>query len=309
MNEALRRFYGTGLQAYRRSFKRFGWLHRLSYAVVDRSLRLVGRLTGFETRNSDPLSWRLALMLGSHEADTRALFADLVEPGMTVVDVGAHIGYYTRQFADLVGPSGRVVAFEPHPRNYELLVRNVRSKGNVTLVKKAASDRRQVVTLYDDMPDTGGPSLRRDPRRADQVRGLSSARELAPRAVADTAGEQFDIEAARIDEELAELDVERVDIVKMDIEGAEIGAMKGMERILAREGTLSIVFELYPAAMKPFEVAPISVWCWLVERGFRVFRIGEGAELQPLHDEAAARELIAELQRSGSEVNLLATRD
>ena len=152
------------------------------------------------------------------------------------------------------------------------------------------------------------PSLRRDAGRSDQVHTLSSAKELAPRAVA-SAGGQFEIVAARIDEELAALGVDGVDIVKMDIEGAEMGALLGMDDILEEGGKLDIVFELYPAAMKPFEVEPLNVWQWLVNRGFRLSRIGVDGELQPLPDEAAAQQLIAELAKTGSEANLLASRE
>jgi len=164
------------------------------------------------------------------------------------------------------------------------------------------------VTLFDDMPDTGGPSLRRDDGRAEQVKSLSSAHELAPRAAPTSTASQFEIAAVRIDEALASLGVDTVNVVKMDIEGAEMGALLGMDGVLRACADLDIVLELYPAAMKPFDVAPLDLWSWLTERGFEVSRITDAGDLSPLRDEAAARNLITALERSGSEANLLARR-
>ena len=147
MSTMTTRLYHGCLGLYRKTIKRMPRIHALAYGVVDYALRLVSGATGFATRSSDPLFWRLALMTGSHEAGTRALFGRIIRPGMTVVDIGAHIGYYTCQFSRLVGPDGGVVSFEPHPRNYELLERNTRGRRNVTLVRKAAAERPQNVTL------------------------------------------------------------------------------------------------------------------------------------------------------------------
>lgn len=302
------RLYGPCLGFYRRFVKPFSWAHALSYAVGNVLLNLVSSAIGFRTNTTDPLSWRLALISGSHESATRDVFARIVRRGMTVVDVGAHIGYYTTQFSDLVGSSGRVIAFEPHPYNFQLLQHNVSGKNNVTLLKNAASDREETVTLFDDMPDTGGPSLRRDDNRAEQVKNLSSSHELAPRAAPTPSASRFEIAAVRIDDALASLGVDAVNVVKMDIEGAEMGALLGMEGVLRASAAMDIVLELYPAAMKPFAVDPLGLWSWLTERGFEVSRITGAGDLEALSNEAAARDLIAALERSGSEANLLARR-
>jgi FkbM family methyltransferase len=302
------RLYTPWLRFYRRFLKRFRPVHNVAYFLGNGFLSLASRVIGFRTNEADPLSWRLALITGSHESASRTLFARIVRPGMTVVDIGAHIGYYTTQFSRLVGSSGRVIAFEPHPLNYEILKRNVARRHNVTLMKNAASDRAETVTLFDDMPDTGGPSLRRDDHRADQVKSLSSARELAPRAAGSQPRGRFEIAAVRVDDALTSLGVDNVDVVKMDIEGAEMGALLGMEGVLRTCAALHIVLELYPAAMKPFNVEPLGLWSWLIEQGFEVSRIADDGNLEALGDEASARELIDDLERAGSETNLLASR-
>ena len=69
------------------------------------------------------------------------LVQELVRSGDTVIDIGANVGYYTLLFSELVGETGRVIAFEPDPNNFALLERNVLGNGcrNVTLVPKAVA--------------------------------------------------------------------------------------------------------------------------------------------------------------------------
>ncbi len=302
------RLYPPCLRAYRRSLKRFGPIHAFCYALGNGLLSVVSPAIGFRTNSDDPLWWRLSLTTGSHEAATRQTFAKIVRPGMTVVDVGAHIGYYTTQFAQLVGASGRVIAFEPQPRNHDILRHNVSGKSNVTLLEKAASDRDGTVSLFDDTPDTGGASLRRDSDRMNLHRSFTSAEDLAPRAWKGSPGGEIPVAAVRIDETLASLGVHSVDIVKMDIEGAEMGALLGMEGVLANSARLDIVLELNPVALRPFGVEPARLCAWLTERGFRLSRIVDDGGLVELVDEAAALDLIAELDSAESHANLLASR-
>ena len=99
------RLYDRCLVFYRRFFKRFRLVHTVAYSLGDVVVSLVSRVIGFQTNRADPLSWRVALITGSHESATRDLLPRIVRPGMTVVDVGAHIGYYTTQFSKLVAPA------------------------------------------------------------------------------------------------------------------------------------------------------------------------------------------------------------
>ena len=80
--------------------------------------------------------------LGSYEYDKRRVFERIVTPGSVVFDVGAHVGYYTLLAAVLVGPSGKVVAFEPVPDNLRFLKEHLRLNhiANVTVIEGAVSD-------------------------------------------------------------------------------------------------------------------------------------------------------------------------
>src|SRR5262245_590665 len=95
-------------------------------------------------------SLQLSLRKVYEPIETR-LVMDLVKPNQVVLDIGANIGYYTLIFSKLVGPGGRVYAFEPHPTNFSLLDRNVQTNGykNATVVRKAVADATGSLKLYE----------------------------------------------------------------------------------------------------------------------------------------------------------------
>ncbi len=80
-----------------------------------------------------------------------------LKPGDWAIDVGANVGHYTKKFSDLVGPSGRVIAFEPVPATFELLSANAArfSNANVTLLNLAASDATCLISMTLPLFDTG----------------------------------------------------------------------------------------------------------------------------------------------------------
>lgn len=88
--------------------------------------------------------------LNDFEPEVTEVFLSHVMPGDVVLDIGAHIGYYTVLAARSVGNEGRVIAFEPDPQNYSLLVKNVAKNGyrNVTAVQKAVSWNSGYAQLY-----------------------------------------------------------------------------------------------------------------------------------------------------------------
>jgi Methyltransferase FkbM domain len=86
---------------------------------------------------------RLGYLLGTDEPHLQNAIRDYVAAGDTVYDIGANVGYVSLSLAKRVGPSGRVIAFEPVPRNAEAFRQNIEINGitNVRLLKLAASDR------------------------------------------------------------------------------------------------------------------------------------------------------------------------
>jgi FkbM family methyltransferase len=160
----------------------------------------------------------------------------LIDPGDVVADVGANVGYMASLAAVRAGGDGRVLAFEPHPGVCERLERNIarwREHGteNVELHRAALSDSEGEGTLV------AGPSFEAN-------MGLAA---LASGAPAPTGGEEVPVRLARLDKVAAD---ERLDLLKIDVEGHEAGVLRGAGGLLARRAIRDIVFEdhdLYPS--------------------------------------------------------------
>jgi FkbM family methyltransferase len=149
----------------------------------------------------------LRILGGSYEPEQTALFVKHLSPGGTLLDVGAHVGYYTLLSAQLVGPRGRVVAFEPNPTNHRFLQRHAALNGcaQVEVVAAAVSDQNGVA-------------------RFDFGTG-SGTGHLAEEGT-------LEVRTVRLDDFCAERGL-RPDAVKIDVEGAELRVLHGAEATLA----------------------------------------------------------------------------
>jgi FkbM family methyltransferase len=162
-------------------------------------------------------------------AETAAVRASLA-PGGTFVDVGANWGYFTLAGAHAVGPEGRVVALEPDPRMHAELRANVARNGirNVTILAVAAAEG-------------AGEAVLAGYGEADRNRGVSSL-VAAPSADAPA----FTVRTAALDDLLDGEGIGAVDLVKIDVEGAEERVLRGMARGLAQGRYRRVLLELHP---------------------------------------------------------------
>ena len=176
------------------------------------------------------LPGRLVPVHGKWEPRTVAAVRRILRPGMTAVDVGAHIGYFTTLFSELVGPSGSVWAFEPHPRNHAVLVENARA-ANVECVAAAVSDRDAAdVPLYPGH-DSGGHTLTRRP--------------------APVGGRQpLPVRTCRLDTFWEQRARPPVDLVKVDVEGFEPEVLAGADELLRANGGVRLIVEYHPRALR-----------------------------------------------------------
>jgi FkbM family methyltransferase len=144
------------------------------------------------------------------EPHVRRELEPLLVPGARFVGVGANVGFFTLLAAARVGPAGRVVSFEPNPDNRELLGRSLGANGfaNVTLHPHAVGERPGTLWLH-------------------PIRNSSLAR-LA--ATAD--GAAVEVPVVALDETL--LDVGRVDVIKIDTDGAEPAVLRGARGVIRR---------------------------------------------------------------------------
>jgi len=200
--------------------------------------------------------------LGKYEPEITAVFDRYCRPGMTAFDIGAHAGYHTIRLSKLCGPSGRVHAFEPVPENVECLRETLRLNRlrNVQVHELAVSDREGTAELITHGVFDGFACLKQG-GHGRRERPTGDSRVLAVRTIdVDTFCPRFEIA--------------RVDLIKMDIEGAELLALQGMMRTLRRDCPILIV-ELWGTenlAEAPqllsclgYEVQILSVWRGLVQ--------------------------------------------
>ena len=206
----------------------------------------------------------LELVLDRYEPETTQLFQRLLQPGMTVVDIGAHGGYFSLMGASRVGPAGKVYAFEPYPASFEELQRNIELNGykSIHAVRKAVSDR------------TGVRKLLVNPKGSDRhslYAGESAWKPNSP-----------EVETTSLDDFLETCNWPRVDLIKMDIEGAEPAALAGMEQTLERCGVRFLITEFSPSALKAAGFEPRGFLQELTDMGFSLYAIEEEKEPKAL---------------------------
>ncbi len=153
--------------------------------------------------------------LGTSEPEVQEAFGELVRSGDVVFDLGAASGFYTVIAARAVGPAGHVVAFEPFPENAERVSHNValNAFANVTQVQAAVAD----------VPGRAAFSL-----GADQNRGS-----LASVQDGGGDGRTIDVEVITLDDCVRERGLPAPTVLKIDIEGAEVAALRGARTVLA----------------------------------------------------------------------------
>ena len=92
--------------------------------LIELIVNFYAKLNNFSFPNKFTWKWKLEMLFHNYEKETTELFKKIIKPGMTVIDIGAHIGYFTRLFSKLVGEKGKVFAFEADPINFSFLKRN-----------------------------------------------------------------------------------------------------------------------------------------------------------------------------------------
>lgn len=301
------RLFDASLSLYRRTIKRVRPAHIATHRALDRLLLpALEYWYDFKTMPEDPFWFRLELLTRRHELETAQLLQRLVQPGMIALDVGAHVGYYTCLLSQQVGPRGRVIAFEPHPRSHQLLRRNTRSQPNATALQVAVAEAAGSAELFDYLMMSASGSLHYDESLAHLQRANMGAGDIAPRGGTAFEMQRFRVDTVSLDDCLAGLGIARVDVVKMDIEGAELGALRGMKRTIAASPGLKLVMEYNPSALRSFGQNPQAALDEALGMGFRrVEAIEAAGALQDWRDrDLVARETARMLGDLGV-VNLL----
>jgi len=241
---------------WRKSFRRVPALAVPLKRVADRLIvPMLAQARGFGTPEFDPLWSRWEMLMRNYEPKTVDATRRLVTPGMLVLDIGEHVGYYSVLLSALVGRGGVVHAFEPNLHNYALLVENTRALQNVRPHAVALGDKDEIGTLHDAYAESGGSSLFTDPA------GVTASHARARVARLRNAGVRAlrcHIQIVTGDRYLESRGVTRVDFIKMDIEGAEPKAIKGLTDTLSRSRHLQLVTEFCPAMLRASGESPVA---------------------------------------------------
>jgi len=186
------------------------------------------------------------LITEEYEPVETEVIKGIVKEGDVVVDAGANIGYYTLILSKLVGPKGKVYAFEPGEECFDLLKENVKENkaDNVILINKALSNKEGDIKFYVNKKDKASSSL------------LEETKDL---------GVEVIVKGTTLDKEVPE----PIDFLKMDIEGAELDALIGAPELLTNCETM--VIEV-PEERRDFE----DIKQLLLENRYKIKRLDEG---------------------------------
>jgi len=192
---------------------------------------------------------------GIYEPEQTRLIKRLVKRGQTCLDIGANIGYFTLIMAK---QAGQVHAFEPEPRNFDILQKNMALNNiqNVMLYNSAVAEASDKATLH-------LCGMNRGMHRLYQSHWCNEG--------------TVEVQTVRIDDL-----VQQADFVKMDIEGAELGALKGMEKLLERGTT--VLMEFHPPSIIEYGAAPRDVYDFMQSLGYSV-------EIPPMRRQVSFSEL------------------
>ncbi len=199
------------------------------------------------------------------EATLLRLLLEAVPHGGTILDGGAYLGWVTLQAARAAGPAGRVISVEPHPGTATLLERNARDNG--------LAGRVEVVRAA--LGATSGTA-------AFHLSGAGDTSSLHNR-VGEV--ESLDVDVRTGDELLGPDGL--VDVVKLDLEGGELDALRGLERAIRRSrDRLTLFVECYPAMLEGAGTSPAELVAWIHAAGFEVRWIDEeGGATVPWEEE------------------------
>jgi FkbM family methyltransferase len=219
---------------------------------------------------------RPLLVKGSYEQRISETFAKYLQPDSCVIDIGANIGYYSLLAASRC-PQGKVLSFEPDKQNFQLLKTSIVYNGFEQIIQAynlAVSDTNKSIMIA-DLGTTVNSGARVTSINEDLLKSL----------VADKDASLNKIEAVQLDSFVI---ANKVDIVKIDIEGHEPYAVRGMLNILKRDQPV-IFAELAPSSINLFSgMEPSDFLQPLIDIGYSISLIERSGKLIEFHQDISA---------------------
>lgn len=195
---------------------------------------------------------------GTWEPEEAAFISSRLGPGMTFIDIGAHVGYHALRAAKAVGDSGSVIAVEASPQTYALLCANAVRNGclNIFSINAAAGRASGITDLTLSLDNTGG-------NRAYELDELAPASRIPCIALDD----------------ILPADV-TIDLIKVDIEGMDHQALQGMEKSI-RRCRPTVLTEFFPELIRSAKDEPLEVARYYRSLGYRMRSLQSNGDLDP----------------------------
>jgi len=281
IKKPLRALFRTAMQFYPREYGKYSILMRLYFpylAPTSPTKEVVTLHDGIrmELVLNEYVQSQLYLF-GAFEPATVKVLKRLVKSGDTVLDIGANVGYMSLVLAKCVGKSGKVFSFEPDSKNFALLNRNIALNPDCYIkpIALAVSDSHQPIRLYHAKFDfnAGAHSM------------LPSEKHLS---------DFVEIEATTIDEFVTSHGLKKIDVIKIDIEGAKMKAFNGMTETLRNSRPL-IVCELCEEHQARAGYTTQAVKKWMAETfDMQAFKVMESGKLKetPIEETHLAENIV-----------------
>ncbi|MEJ1171023.1 FkbM family methyltransferase [Variovorax sp. CCNWLW235] len=268
---------------------------RLQSASMDnRPFLIEGNVPGFEPfafeihRAGDAYISTELEATGIWEPLETSVITRLSRPGDFVLDIGGNIGWYSVLLSKVLGPAGQIITFEPDPRNFAMLSRNlerVRGGAIATPLQKAVSDAEGTLKLFLSPDNLGDHRIFSD----------------------GTERPTIEVPTATLDAILA--DASRLpDLVKSDAQGSEARIFRGAQGLFSKGWRPIFLMEFWPFGLTNSGDDPMWLWGQLAGMGYQMFELTEARSTLLSIDELRVRSEITDRlsPTSGSFINLVA---
>lgn len=250
----------------RRRFLKFISRYKMNFVEIE------GRKMFLDEHDS------LKLSLYPYVEEQTNFFKENIKEGDIVLDLGANIGYFTCLFAQLVGKTGKVFAFEPDPKNFDILKKNIEINDyqNVVLEQKAVSNTKGKIKMY----LSNSP---KDHRIYDTEDGR----------------EAIEIECITLDEYFKNFDCD-IDFIKSNIQGADYAAFEGMKSIYEKsKSKIVAAIEFNPGMIKQFGGNAEEFLDKLLSDNFRLYDLRWHEKIIPITKEKMLKLYNEENEKGG----------
>lgn len=196
-----------------------------------------------------------SLALGCYEGTESQLIREKIKEGMTVIDVGANIGYFSVIASSIVGDNGRVISFEPDKENFEFLEKTIELNNfkNVTPCNVALSDKNGEIELFISEDNKGDHRIYATTEKRASIK----------------------VKTFTMDDYLDSLDIKKVDFIKIDVQGVEWLVLMGMHKTISNNPKISILLEFWPHGIIESGGHPVSFLNMLKIAGLNIFGVNQ----------------------------------